>query len=102
MAIPAPLGTSKRKGGVASVTTKEAALQYLYSQLKASKIALSKAEVRKGVTDEEIANLCITLINQATYMLKNLIARQQEQFITEGGIREQMTKARLEYRNKNK
>ncbi len=39
------------------MTTKEAALQYLYSQLKASKIALSKAEVRKGVTDEEIANL---------------------------------------------
>ncbi len=54
------------------------------------------------LNDEEIANLCITLINQATYMLRNLIARQQEQFVVEGGIREQMTKARLEYRNKNK
>ena len=60
------------------------------------------AVVITRMNDEEIANLCITLINQATYMLKKLIARQQEQFITEGGIREQMTKARLEYRNKNK
>ena len=60
------------------------------------------AVVITRMNDEEIANLCITLINQATYMLKNLIARQQEQFIAEGGIREQMTKARLEYRNKNK
>ena len=60
------------------------------------------AVVITRMNEEEIANLCITLINQATYMLKKLIARQQEQFITEGGIREQMTKARLEYRNKNK
>lgn len=60
------------------------------------------AVVITRLNDEEIANLCITLINQATYMLRNLIARQQEQFIIHGGIREQMTKARLEYRNKNK
>lgn len=51
------------------------------------------------MTDEELANLSITLINQATYMLRRLIVRQQEQFIAEGGIREQMTHARLQYRN---
>lgn len=54
------------------------------------------------LTDEEIANLSITLINQATYMLRRLIDRQQEQFLAEGGIREQMTHARIEYRKNNK
>lgn len=72
--------------------------QYASSEQLANEYAV----VITRLNNEEIANLCITLINQATYMLRNLIARQQEQFITEGGIREQMTKARLEYRNKNK
>lgn len=35
-------------------------------------------------------------------MLRRLIERQQQQFISEGGIREQMTRARLDYRNKLK
>lgn len=52
--------------------------------------------------DEELANLCITLINQATYMLRKLIEKQQQQFLEEGGVREQMTKARLAYRNQQK
>ncbi|MBQ8968829.1 MAG: four helix bundle suffix domain-containing protein [Bacteroidaceae bacterium] len=55
-------------------------------------------ELKEKLSDEELSNLCITLINQATYMLRRLIARQEEQFLQEGGIREQMTKARLEYR----
>ncbi len=54
------------------------------------------------LSDEEIANLCITLINQATYMLRRMIERQQEQFLREGGIREQMMRARLAYRNGRK
>lgn len=49
--------------------------------------------------DEELANLAITLINQATYLLRRLLEAQQKQFVTEGGIREQMTRARLNYRN---
>ena len=48
---------------------------------------------------EEYCNLCITLINQATYMLRRLIARQQDQFLRQGGIREQMYHARLRYRD---
>lgn len=40
-----------------------------------------------------------TLINQATYMLRRLIARQQDQFLRQGGIREQMYHARLRYRD---
>lgn len=53
------------------------------------------------MNDEEMANLCITLINQCTYMLRKLLERQQQQFIAEGGIREQMTRARLSHRNNN-
>lgn len=48
----------------------------------------------------EICNLSITLINQATYMLRRLIERQQSMFLENGGIREQMTQARLNYRKK--
>lgn len=51
--------------------------------------------------DEELANLAITLIHQATYLLRHLLEKQQEQFIKEGGIREQMTRARLNYRNQS-
>ena len=54
--------------------------------------------MQERLTDEELANLCITLIHQATYMLRRLIERQEDQFLKEGGIREQMTKARVEYR----
>lgn len=50
------------------------------------------------MTDEEYCNLCITLINQATYLLRRLIERQQDQFLRYGGIREQMTRARINYR----
>lgn len=51
------------------------------------------------MNDEEIANLCITLIHQATYMLHKLLATMQTRFVTEGGIKERMYKARLNYRN---
>ncbi len=49
---------------------------------------------------EEIANMAITLINQATYMLRRLLERQQQMFLEQGGIREQMTRARLAYRGR--
>lgn len=50
--------------------------------------------------EEEYCNLCITLIHQATYLLRQLIAAQQKQFLEQGGVREQMTRARLEYRKR--
>lgn len=52
----------------------------------------------ESMSDEELANLCITLCHQAIYMLSRLIESQQERFTTEGGIRERMTAARLGYR----
>ena len=48
---------------------------------------------------EELANLCITLIHQATYMLHKLLATMQTRFVTEGGIKERMYQTRLNYRN---
>ena len=50
------------------------------------------------MSDEEIANLCITLIHQAMSMLHNLLATMQKRFVTEGGIKERMHKARTGYR----
>jgi four helix bundle suffix protein len=61
------------------------------------------AQQIKRMNDEEISNLCITLIHQATYMLHKLLTTMQNRFITEGGIKEQMYNARANYRNaKNK
>lgn len=48
---------------------------------------------------EEYCNMCITLINQATFMLRRLIEAQQKQFLENGGIREQMYNARKNYRS---
>lgn len=56
------------------------------------------AELPSKLGEEEIANLCITLIHQAMYMLYKLLEHQQERFVTQGGIREQMLRARLNYR----
>ncbi len=50
---------------------------------------------------ETIANIAITLIHQADLLLRKLIERVQIDFLREGGIREQMTRCRIEYRKKN-
>ena len=57
-------------------------------------------ELLNQLNEEELANLCITLIHQAIYMLYKLLEHQQERFVTQGGIREQMLHARLNYRGK--
>ena len=66
---------------------------------RSEKIYAEYPTLLQKLNDEELANLCITLINQATYMLRRLIEKQQQQFLQEGGVREQMTRARLNYRN---
>ncbi len=48
-----------------------------------------------------VANIAICLIHQANYLLDQQIRRLEKDFIREGGLRERMTKARLEYRKKN-
>ena len=50
------------------------------------------------MNDEEIANLSITLIHQANFMLHKLLMTMQERFVKEGGIRERMFHCRSNYR----
>lgn len=52
------------------------------------------------LNDEEFCNFCITLINQTTYLLRRLLGSQQQQFLEQGGIKEQMYRARTSYRSK--
>ena len=53
----------------------------------------------KRMNDEEIANLCITLIHQAMYMLHKLLVTMQDRFVKEGGIKERMYNSRVQYRS---
>lgn len=55
-------------------------------------------EKAKGWSDETIANVAITLVHQCDRMLTGLLEYQKQQFLQKGGIKEQMTKARLEVR----
>ena len=54
------------------------------------------------MSNEELANLGITLIHQATYMLRRLIERQEVMLVENGGIRERMSRARRSYRSPEK
>lgn len=51
---------------------------------------------------EICANTMITLIKICTYLLNQQIKQLEVAFIKEGGLRERMTKARLDERNKKK
>ncbi len=51
---------------------------------------------------EICANSMITLIKICTYLLKQQIKQLEIAFVEEGGLRERMTRARIEQRNKKK
>ena len=51
---------------------------------------------------EALCNIAITLICQYDVMMGRLLDRLQKDFVEKGGIREQMTAARLGYRNDQK
>lgn len=51
---------------------------------------------------EVIANITICLIHQANYLLDQQIRRLERDFLKKGGLRETMTRARLEYRKRRK
>ena len=57
----------------------------------------------RGIFDkcdgEMVCNLAITLIHQTDVFLRKLIDRAKDDFLKSGGIREQMTRGRLNYRN---
>ncbi|WP_295731804.1 four helix bundle suffix domain-containing protein [uncultured Muribaculum sp.] len=53
-------------------------------------------------SDSAIANITVILLNQTDYLLFRLIESQKKAFLAQGGIREEMTRARLAHRNLHK
>jgi four helix bundle suffix protein len=47
-----------------------------------------------------VANILISLIHQANYLLDRQLRRLERDFIEQGGLRERMTRARLAYRSR--
>lgn len=52
-------------------------------------------EKARGWSDETLANVAITLAHQCDRMLTGLLEYQKKQFLENGGVKEQMTRARL-------
>lgn len=50
---------------------------------------------------EVIANIAICLIHQTNYLIDQQLVRLEKDFIQQGGLKERMTRVRLEYRRKN-
>lgn len=48
---------------------------------------------------EVVANIALCLIHQTNYLLDQQIRRMEQDFLKSGGLRERMTRARLESRN---
>lgn len=55
----------------------------------------------KDRTDETIANIAITLIHQCDVLIRGLIEWQKRNFLENGGIKEEMYRARKAYRDSN-
>lgn len=55
----------------------------------------------KERSDETIANIAITLIHQCDVLIRGLIEWQKRNFLENGGIKEEMYRARKAYRDRN-
>ncbi len=75
------------------VQTREFCKRHLDSTVYREKI--------KDRTDETIANIAITLIHQCDVLIKGLIEWQKKNFLENGGIKEEMYRARKAYRDNN-
>ena len=49
---------------------------------------------------EVLANIALCLIHQANYLIDQLVRQLEKAFLAEGGLRERMTRARLEARKR--
>ena len=54
-------------------------------------------ETRSG---DVVANIIICLIHQTNYLLDQQLRRLEQDFLNEGGLRERMTRARLDARSR--
>ena len=62
------------------------------------------ATFEKGIENKEpeiAANVIIGLIRVASYLLNQQIRRLEHDFVKQGGLRERMTKVRIQQQNKN-
>ena len=73
------------------VQTREFCKRHLDSTVYREKI--------KDRSDETIANIAITLIHQCDVLIKGLIEWQKKNFLENGGIKEEMYRARKAYRD---
>ena len=55
----------------------------------------------KERSDETIANIAIILIRQTDYLLKRYFDRIKQDFLENGGIKEEMTRGRLQWRKEH-
>ena len=65
---------------------------------KTEDFSINHAFRAEQLSDEEMANLGITLCHQIIFMLNNLLKTLQDRFVTQGGIKERMHAARTGYR----
>lgn len=75
------------------VQTREFCKKHLDSAVYREKI--------KDRSDETIANIAITLIHQCDVLIRGLIEWQKRNFLENGGIKEEMYRARKAYRDSN-
>ncbi|MBQ7062846.1 MAG: four helix bundle suffix domain-containing protein [Bacteroidales bacterium] len=75
------------------VQTREFCKRHLDSAVYREKI--------KDRSDETIANIAITLIHQCDVLIRGLIEWQKRNFLENGGIKEEMYRARKAYRDSN-
>ncbi len=77
-------------------------LSLRFSQLNRTENATYETYIKaiENPDPEICANSMICLINIVSYLLKQQIKTLEQEFINNGGLRERMTKARIEQRNK--
>ncbi len=59
-------------------------------------------EFRETRPAEVVANIAICLIHQANYLLDQQLRRLEQDFLKEGGLRERMTRVRLQARDERR
>ncbi len=97
-------GTSETSG--LEVTSEDSAALHLSQESQKShsndeKLRLVFVDFLKTRSSGVCANIAVCLINQCTYLLRRQILQLEEAFVKKGGLRENMYKARVKYRNNN-
>lgn len=74
-----------------------------YVRQRGAKVSATYDDFREFVetrSAEIVANIALCLIHQANYLLDQQIRRLEQDFLKEGGLRERMSRARLESRRR--